>query len=107
MKEVQKTVFIAFDGKEFVSKSEASQYEDANTDKRLVGLTIEQVREALSYRDKELASAIEYAGKLCQEARLAAGDLRRKPVKVIAPNGGEPAVDPASGGAGSGMQEEP
>lgn len=105
MKEVQKTVFIAFDGREFPTRSEAAAWEDQHVDARLVDLSIDRVREALSYRDKELASAIEYAGKLCQEARLAAGDLRRKPVKVISPNGGDAAPD-ADAAVDAGMKGE-
>jgi hypothetical protein len=101
MKEIVKTIYVTFDGKEFATRAEAATWEDQHVDARLIDLSIDRVREALSYRDKDLAAAFEYAGDLCREARKAAGDLRRRPAAKGAPNVSEAAgaaADAAGGG---------
>jgi len=79
MKPIPITVYEAFDGKRFLTAQECTSYEEANIASRLVALTIEQVRAALSREDPELAEVIEELGTRLAKARREAGDLKRKP----------------------------
>jgi hypothetical protein len=100
MKEIVKTIYVSFDGKEFGTKAEASSYEDERIDQRIAGLTVEQIRAALSYADPDLSDALEFAGDICRERRKAAGVLRRKPATRAAPNGSEATGAPADATGG-------
>lgn len=79
MKEFQTTVFEAFDGQRFDTAWECKKHEEDRAYHRLAGLTIEQINAAETRADPSLADAFEAFGKRCLAARMAAGDLRRKP----------------------------
>ncbi len=75
-------MFEAFDGQRFDSADACKAHEAKHIESRLVGLTIEQVQAALAREDIELADAFEQIGGRIERARVAAGDLRRKPKKA-------------------------
>ena len=70
-------IYVAFDDKPFESAEACKAYEAQHVETRLVGLTIEQVRAALSREDPDLADAIETVGNRIVRERREAGDLRR------------------------------
>ena len=72
-----KTLYLSFDDQEFDSSEACRAYESAHVETRLVGLTPEQIRSAVTREDTDLADAIEEIGKRITKARLDAGELRR------------------------------
>lgn len=73
------TRYLALDGTLFETENECRAHERANAYLALVGLTAEQITEALAGNDPELAEAIETIGLRCRDNRIAAGNLKRKP----------------------------
>ncbi len=79
MKRVE--IFESFDGQRFESADACKAHEAEHVEGRLAGLTIDQVRAALSREDAELGDAIERVGNRIAQARREAGDMRRKSPK--------------------------
>lgn len=77
MKSIQVTVYQAFDGSRFDTEDACREYEAEAWPRRFVGLTIEQVNDALERRDSELADAFERAGQRIAQLRREAGEFRR------------------------------
>ena len=73
----QLITYVAFDGEKFETADECKAYEANNFAVRLVGLTIEQVKDALSREDAELADAFEKAGNQIAKARRESGEFKR------------------------------
>lgn len=74
-------MYEAEDGKRFFSEKDCAAYEARPSVERLVGLTIEQIRAAIARNDRQLGDAIEDVGDMIREARLAAGDKRKRKKK--------------------------
>ena len=74
----QITKFVAFDGAEFDSESECRTWETQHAHLRLVGLTIDQVAQAMDRTDPDLAEAIETVGTAIARLRRESGDLKRE-----------------------------
>lgn len=77
MKDVQTTIYEAFDGKRFLTEQECNDYESAHWHHQLVGLTIEDVDAALDRTNVDRADAFEKAGQRIARKRLADGERRR------------------------------
>lgn len=77
MKTVKITVYEAFDGTRFDTEGECRKYEDDSWTLRLVGLTIEQVNDALERSNIDLADAFERAGARIASLRREQGEFRR------------------------------
>lgn len=102
MKEHQVTRYIARDGQEFTTAGACRAHEFAKLPTLLAGLTEDQVEAALQREDVELADLMEEAGKQITQARLAAGDRRRRR------KGDGPALaDPESRGAAAFIAGQP
>lgn len=91
MKTTTKTVYEAFDGTAFATAAECRQHEKDNAHLAIVGLTVEQALAIARREDPERAEAVEFLGKQIEKARLAAGDLRRRPSQASEP---EPEPEP-------------
>ena len=72
-----RTIYEAFDGQTFESAEACKAHEAAHVETRLIGLTLEQVRAAITREDVELADAFEKVGSRIAKARIDAGELRR------------------------------
>lgn len=79
VKEIQKTLYRAFDGREFDTATECRAHERDHAPAMLVDLSAEQVQAAVTRADPDLAEAIERVAYLIASARKAAGDLKRRP----------------------------
>lgn len=91
MKEI--TAFRASDGTLFESSSAARTHEKTLAPTLIVGLTAQQVEDALDRKNVELADAIETLASIITAKRMEQGDLRRRR-RVINENGrGEPSGD--------------
>ena len=80
-----RTIYLSFDEQEFDSAEACRAYEAAHVETRLVGLTPEQIRSAVTREDTDLANAIEEIGKRITKARLDAGDHRRGKKTAVEP----------------------
>lgn len=95
---IEREGFAAFDNTTFENEQACMEYERANFDRHLVGLTHDQVKAAISREDVSLANSIEWAGSVIAKARRDAGELRRKPnskpdeTKVDGSQGADPAA---------------
>jgi hypothetical protein len=76
MKPIKK--FEAFDGELFSTAEEARQHEAGHAQSRLVGLTPDQVFDAIERGDKQLADAIEAVASRIAKKRIADGDVKRR-----------------------------
>jgi hypothetical protein len=74
----QVTQFEAFDVQRFDSESECKTHEGGLSHMRLVGLTAEDIEDAISRDNVDLADAIEAVGAKIARARRESGDLRRE-----------------------------
>ncbi len=72
------TAYQAFDGQRFDSESECKTHEGGLSHMRLVGLTAEDIEDAISRANVDLADAIEAVGAKIARARRESGDLRRE-----------------------------
>jgi len=77
MKIIQTTAYEAFDGTHFTTEEACREYEAEAWPKRFVGLTVQQVADALNRHDIELADAFERAGLSIRALRYKLGELRR------------------------------
>lgn len=102
MKEVQKIVYVSFDGKDWPTKTACRDHEHANLHLALAALKPEQIVAAIKREDAELADLIEAAGDQCRTARLKAGGHRRRTAET---NGAQPQGEPANDDAET--QQEP
>jgi hypothetical protein len=82
MKEVTKTVFVAFDETEYLTREECADYEANIWWRRLVGLTESDITAALARENAELADALEKAGQRIAQKRRESGELRRRVTPV-------------------------
>lgn len=71
------TRYVADDGKEFGTQDECRVYEETVSFNLLVGMTPEDLHNALSRNDLNLADAIERLGRKIQNKRLDAGGSKR------------------------------
>ena len=72
-----RTIYEAFDGQTFDNADACKAHEAAHVETRLIGLSLEQVRAAITREDVELADAFEKVGSRIAKARIDAGELRR------------------------------
>jgi hypothetical protein len=79
MKTVQITHYEAFDGRRFDTAKACKEHEDGSLHMRLVGLTEEQVINAINRDDADLADVIERIGIQIRADRRKSGDLKRPP----------------------------
>lgn len=70
-------IYEAFDGQTFDNADACKTYEATHVETRLVGLTPDQVRSAITREDPDLADAFEKVGSRIAKARIEAGELRR------------------------------
>lgn len=89
MKEVQVTMFLAFDGQKFATAQQCRDYETESIHRRLVGLTEEQVINALNRDDADLADVLEQVGMKIRRERQKSRELRR-PARTAKPSGTAP-----------------
>jgi hypothetical protein len=89
MRPITKTVYAAFDGTTFDSAADCRAWEKSMAHMAIVGLTPEEARAIASREDAERAEAVEFLGKQIEKARLAAGDLRRRPAQPSEPETSE------------------
>lgn len=80
MKRVE--LFEAFDGERFPSAEACRAHEAQHVEGRLVGLSLDQVKAALSREDTDLADALEELGARIARARRSSGELRRGSTKA-------------------------
>ncbi len=95
MKAIQVTMFEAFDKSRFDTEDACREYEAEAWPRRFVGLTIEQVNDALDRRDTDLADAFERAGQRIAAARRESGELRRASPRRQDNGAGDPPEPPA------------
>jgi hypothetical protein len=78
MKTEQRTIYVARDGREFMSEAQCRAHERKTCGDALIGLTAAQVEAARTREDAELADAIEAFGYELRRARQASGQLKRR-----------------------------
>lgn len=76
MKEI--TAFRTSDGQLFETSTAARTHEKTLAPSLLVGLTLQQVEDALDRKDTDLADAIETLANIITAKRMEQGDLRRR-----------------------------
>ena len=74
----QITQWKSFDGKIFPTAEECKIYEGSQPERRLVGLTEDDITLALNGENVDLANAIEKVGAGIARARIKRGELRRE-----------------------------
>jgi len=89
MRPVTITVYQAVDGSEFDTAAECKAFEKDNAHLAIVGLTLEEAKAVASRQDADRADAVEALGKQIEKARIAAGDLRRRPSRPAEPETSE------------------
>lgn len=87
MKIETRTVYIAFDGARFDSEAECAAYERLHSGSRVAGLTEAEIAAAIAGDNREVADAIEAVAKKVRDARIARGELKRKPKGATGDNG--------------------
>lgn len=92
-----KPVFQAFDGSIHETVEACKERDSQHAEGALVGLTLEDVKNAVLRNNTELADAIERIGAQIARARIAAGVRRRAPRgagAATAPAGSNGAAEP-------------
>jgi hypothetical protein len=101
MKTVERTLYVARDGREFATEAACRSHERKTCGSALIGLTEAQIEAARTRDDAELADAIEAFGYELRKARQASGQLKRRrspnEPKAEAPVTGPHTVDPETG----------
>ncbi|MBP6749595.1 MAG: hypothetical protein KA144_08150 [Xanthomonadaceae bacterium] len=85
MKIETRSIYVAFDGKEFQTEDDCRSHERAQSGGRLVGLTEAQIAAALSGEDRELGDAFETIGRRVAQGRIERGELKRERRKSAQP----------------------
>lgn len=93
MQPVTKTIYQAFDGQLFDTAADCRLHEKENAHLAIVGLTLDQALAIARREDTDRADAVEYLGRQIEKARIAAGDLRRRPSQASEPEG-DPEPEP-------------
>jgi len=79
------TIYVAFDGEEFETAAACEAHEANHFARQFVGLTSDQVNQALSRENLALADAFEKAGNIVTKLRREAGDMKRTPAPKTTP----------------------
>lgn len=94
MKEVQVTVYEAWDGKRFDSPTKARAYETNSLPVRLAGTTAERIQAAIDGTDSNLAEDFERLGKVIRDARKKRGETRWPEARQKAHTATQEATEP-------------
>lgn len=78
MRTITKTIYVAFDGKEFNSAAECKAHDRNNAGAALVKLTEDQITAAIHGDDIHLGEAIERVAYLIAQERKRRGNFKRQ-----------------------------
>lgn len=89
-------IFEAEDGTTFPNAEECRAYEADAALRQLVGLTIEDIKAAVTYQNKSLAKVIEATARRVIAARIDAGDMSPRGRKKAGESAAAEGVEPTS-----------